>query len=235
MMEYWKFEYPRGQSKLTCLHNQGFTLVELLVVMVIAGIVLASIYSAYYSQQRSYTTQDQVAAMQQNLRVGMEMMVTEMRMAGYDPSGSAGAGILDIGWDAALNRYTSINFTMDINENGTTGDSNENVTYSLYTPSDGIEKLGRKSTATATNQPVAEHIDALDFVYLDGSGAPASVVSAIRSIQITMVARGERGDPGYTNNKGYLNQQGTVIYTAANDSFRRKRLTVEVQCRNLGL
>jgi type IV pilus assembly protein PilW len=235
MMTHLKFEHRRGQSRLTRSDNQGFSLVELLVVMVIAGIVLASIYSAYYSQQKSYHTQDQVAAMQQNLRVGMEMMVAEIRMAGYDPKGSAGAGILDMGWDGALNRYTSLNFTMDINENGTTGDSNENITYCLYTPSDGIQKLGRKSTAAATNQPVAEHIDALDFVYLDGSGAPASVVSAVRSIQVTMVARGERGDPGYTNTKSYLNQQGTVIYPAANDSFRRKRLTVEVQCRNLGL
>jgi hypothetical protein len=140
-----------------------------------------------------------------------------------------------MGWDPALNRYTSVNFTMDINENGSTGDSNETVTYSLYTPSDAIPKLGRKSTATAVNQPVAEYIDALDFVFLDKTGTPTNLIPAVRSIQITMVARTERGDPGYINNRSYLNQQGTVIFTAANDSFRRKRLTVQVQCRNLGL
>ena len=197
--------------------------------MAITGVVMASIYSAYYSQQKSYNTQDLIVAMQQNLRAAMFHMEGEIRMAGYDPTGRAGAGIVS----ASAN---SINVTMDITDDpgtapdgdGDTLDTNENVTYALYT-SDGIQKLGRNS------QPVAENIDYLDFVYLDENGTETASLSAIKSVQITLVARTSRGDQGYTNTTVYSNQQGTPIYAAPGDNFRRKQLMVEVRCRNLGL
>jgi type IV pilus assembly protein PilW len=234
---------------LDILNNKkAFTLIELLVALAISGVVMAGIYSAYYSQQKSYIAQEQVAAMQQNLRAAMYIMQREIRMAGCDPTGSAGAGIQTA-------NTNSIAFTSDFtggesdgkdNDNngsvdeanekrfsdGFCDDTNENVTYSLYT-TDGIQKLGRDTGGG--NQPVAENIDALDFVYLDSNGAPTATISNIRSVQITMVARTGRGDPGYTNNTSYQNQQGTTVYIALNDNFRRKLLTAEVKCRNLGL
>jgi type IV pilus assembly protein PilW len=234
---------------LDILNNKkAFTLIELLVALAISGVVMTGIYSAYYSQQKSYIAQEQVAAMQQNMRAAMYIMQREIRMAGCDPTGSAGAGIQTA-------NTNSIAFTSDFtggesdgkdNDNngsvdeanekrfsdGFCDDPNENVTYSLYT-TDGIQKLGRDTGGG--NQPVAENIDALDFVYLDANGATTATLANIRSVQITMVARTGRGDPGYTNNTSYQNQQGTTVYIALNDNFRRKLLTAEVKCRNLGL
>jgi len=63
--------------------ERGFTLVELLVAMAISGIVMAAVYTAFVTQQKSYTVQDQVAEMQQNARVGLDMIAREVRMAGY--------------------------------------------------------------------------------------------------------------------------------------------------------
>lgn len=213
-------------------NNNGFTLIELLVAMAISGIVMAGVYSAYYSQQKSYIAQEQIAGMQQNLRAAMYFMEREIRMAGCDPNGTADAGIKTAG-------MTSINFTEDVrgtNEsdppNGNTNDPNEDITYSLYTAADGIQKLGRNA---GTNQAVAENIDALDFVYLDGDGSVTATISEIRSVQITVVARTGRPDPGYSDTANYTNQQGTEILAAQNDNFRRRRLTAEVLCRNLGL
>ena len=85
------------------------------------------------------------------------------------------------------------------------------------------------------NQPVAENIDALDFVYLDENAEVTGKLSEVRSVQISLVARTGRGDQGYINRNSYRNQQGTEILAAQNDNFRRKLLTVEVRCRNLGL
>ena len=91
--------------------NKGFTLVEILVAIAIAGVVMAGIYSAYSSQQRSYIVQEQVAGMQQNLRASMDLMEREIRMAGYDPTGCAGAKIITA--DIA-----ELQFRIDVNGDG---------------------------------------------------------------------------------------------------------------------
>lgn len=210
------------------ISDQGFTITELLVAVLISGIVMTGIYSTYYSQQKSYVTQTEVAAMQQNLRAGMYYMEREIRMAGYDPTGNANAGIVTAD-------SSSIRFTEDLNGDGDTNDSNEDMTYSLYdSGGDGDNDLGRK-VGGGSNQPVAENIDALNFVYLDQDGNATTTLSQIRSIQISMVVRSDRVDQKYINNTVYRNQQGTVIYTAPGDSYRRDLLTAQIKCRNLGL
>jgi type IV pilus assembly protein PilW len=229
-------------NKLTMKNQNGFTLIEILIALAIAGVVMAGVYSAYYSQQKSYVTQEQVVAMQQNLRVAMYYMEREIRMAGCDPTEDAGAGIQTAG-------SNSIRFTLDIhdgvdndsdgsvdesdeagNVDGDTDDANEDITYSLAdNDGDGDNDLGRN------NNLIAENIDALDFVYLDANGATTATLANIRSVQITLVARTGRGDPGYTNNTVYRNQQNTIILSAQNDNLRRRLLTAEVKCRNLGL
>ncbi|RLB12640.1 MAG: hypothetical protein DRG82_16825, partial [Deltaproteobacteria bacterium] len=63
--------------------DQGFTLVELLIAMVISLVVMGAIYGTFKSQQDSFIIQDQVTAMQQNLRAGMYVMSRDIQMAGY--------------------------------------------------------------------------------------------------------------------------------------------------------
>jgi len=206
--------------------NEGFTLVELLVAVAISGIVMASVYSSYYSQQKSYIAQEQVATMQQNLRNALFHLERDIRMAGYDPTMMAGAGIANAGSD-------TMQITMDLNGDGDTSDTDETITYSLYVSS-GVTRLG-KSSGGGPNSPVADNIEALNFVYLDGDRNVTSTLGSIRSVQVTLVATVGRGDPGYVNTDSFSNQQGTVILPARNDNLRRRALSTEIRCRNLGL
>jgi type IV pilus assembly protein PilW len=208
------------------VNKRGFSLMELLVAMVIAGVVMSAIYYTYYSQQKSYVAQKQVAAMQQNLRVAMLYMEREIRMAGCDPTRNANAGITTA--DAG-----SISFTMDIegdsagsDPDGDTDDPDEVITYSLA----GTDLLRNGNL-------IAEEIDALDFVYLDRDGGVTASISQVRSVQITIVARTGKENPGYINTNAYYNQQDLVnpILPAQNDGFRRRLLTTNIKCRNLGL
>lgn len=76
------------------MSEKGLTLVELLIAMAISGIVVAAIYTAFVTQQKSYTIQDQVAETQQNARVALDLITREVRMAGYgQPSWSLNADI----------------------------------------------------------------------------------------------------------------------------------------------
>src|SRR5207344_1818898 len=66
--------------------EQGFTLVELMVALVIAAILVVGINQMYQSSQNAYLAQDQMAELQQNARIGIEEMIREMRLAGYQAS-----------------------------------------------------------------------------------------------------------------------------------------------------
>lgn len=63
--------------------NRGLTLIELLIALVLSSILTAVLYRAFISQQKAYTVQDQVADMQQNVRIATGQMTREIRMAGY--------------------------------------------------------------------------------------------------------------------------------------------------------
>ena len=223
--------------------NSGVTLTELLIALALTGIVAGAIYNIFSSQSRAYTIQSEVAEMQQNLRAGIFMMEREIRMVGYDPTRAADAEILEAAPD-------HLEFTADLNGDGDTDDPNEHMIYTLYdTDADGAsDALGRNDVNSgAGTQLLAENIDQLNYVYLDGSrnalndmatSVDPAVLPDIRSIQVTMVARSGVIDSDYTNNETYQNQNpggSEVIYTAAGDNFRRRLLSTEIKCRNLGL
>jgi type IV pilus assembly protein PilW len=233
-------EMKHKQKRISLrLSNQGFTMIELLVAMVVALLALGAIYSTFLNQQKSYVVQQETAAMHQNIRAAMFYMQREIRMAGCDPTENASAGIVTA--DA-----TSINFTEDVrgdvvgsNSDGVTDDPNENITYAL-----SANNLVRNTGGG--NQMVAQNIDALDFVYLDGSSppnvlnpggvsVPAGSLDQIRSVEITIVARTDRVTRASKNNNAYFNQRGMQILGPQNDNFSRRRLTAWIKCRNLGL
>ncbi len=209
------------------LSNQGFTIVELLVGMVVSLLAMGAIYSTFLSQHKSYLVQGEVAAMQQNLRAAMFYMQREIRMAGCDPLDTGNFGI------TAANA-NSITFTEDIggsavgNPPDGTLQAGENITYSR---SGG--NLARN--VGGGNQAVAQNIDALNFVYLDANGSTTALLADIRSVEITIVARISRGLLPTVNNNTYLNQQGATILGPQNDNLSRRRLTTFIKCRNLGL
>ena len=214
--------------RLPRFSNQGVTLIELMIGMTIFLLVLGGIYSTFQSQHKSYLMQEEVAAMQQNIRASMFYMTKEIRMAGCDPTGNAGAGIVTA-------NANSISFTEDIrgdadgsDPDGATNDPNESIAYALSN-----NNLVRNTGGG--NQVVAENIDALNFVYLDADGNQTATLTNIRSVEITIVARTGRALRVTKDNNLYYNQQGTQILGAQNDNFSRKSMTTFIKCRNLGI
>ena len=229
-------------------HDSAFTLIELLVAMAITGIVAGAVYSVYHTQQKTYLAQQEIVAMQQNLRAAMQLMEREIRMAGYGLNDGSGEGIQTANADF-------IRFAMDIhdgsdndadgiidefdeigNSDGDTDDAGEDITYLRADPDgDGVFDLFRRDASAGADQILAKGVDALDLVYLDEAGSVTADPKKIRSVQLTMVVRTARPDRGYKDSTIYINQQGTVILPQQNDSFRRKLLTCEIKSRNLAL
>jgi len=237
------------------IKNKGFTLIEILITMAITGIVSAAIFTAFQSQQKSYVVQESVAAMQQNLRAGMDMMVWEIRMAGYDPTRDAGAKIEKAESDLIYFTKDDNNDANDKkNSDGDLNDSSEHIVFDLY-DSSGIRVLGRTASSSVIDitenptghfeakdhQPLAENIDALEFYYTLADGTQVPIPSGsvpdptlIRSVQITLLARVDRTDQKFVNTRTYTTPGGQT-WGPYNDNFRRRLLTTTVKCRNMGL
>lgn len=216
--------------------QSGFTLIELMIAMAIGSILMVAVVSAYQIQVGSKNTQEALTDMNTTARAALEIMVHELRTAGCDPDGGAGAGIVNAG-------ANDLTFTMDIGNtagtsfqpDGLLDGPNEQIRYAI----NANGNLGRDRLDGAGLQPLARNVDAVDFVYLDEDGVVTGTLADIRSIQITIVARSGRAAPGFmktvVDNTNYTNQQGTVILAAPGDSFRRLLLTTTVNCRNLGV
>ena len=223
--------------------NQGFTLVELMIAMVVSLLALAAIYSTFQAQHRSYQVQSETADMQQNIRTAIYYMQREIRMAGSNPFSTISIPAFGITAAGA----SSITFTEDVRgaaagvppvpgpPDGDVTDPDENITYSL----NGTD-LQRTDNVTGVSQTVAQNIDWLDFVYFDvNSNAtpfPVANLSQIRSVQITIVARTKNKLLyGSKNNKVYSNPQNTASWNAPGDNVSRRILTTTIKCRNLGI
>jgi type IV pilus assembly protein PilW len=70
------------------MNRKGMTLIELLVALTISGILVAGVYRTFVSQQHTFTVQDQLVDMQQNVRLAINRMTRELRMAGFGGMGA---------------------------------------------------------------------------------------------------------------------------------------------------
>ena len=217
------------------LNKHGFSLIELMITLAITSVVVAGIFGVYRIQLQSKVIQEQMIELQQNLRAALHLMEKDIRMAGYDPLQTAGAGI-----DTIMANQLVI--TMDIDNDagtdtpdGDTGDANEQIGYQLTAPIDGATALGR-TVGGGGAQPVAENIEVINFVYLDRDGNTTNDRLAVQSIQITILGRTKReivGAFSRPDNRPYRNLQGAIILQPTGDAYRRLSISTEVLCRNL--
>ena len=163
--------------------EKGFTLIEILIAMAITGIIAAAIFTAYQSQQTSYITQENVAAMQQNLRAGLDIMIREIRMAGSDPQGIGGLGILDVrpkntanSVDISVTGNSAIQISADFNGDGTLG-GDETIAFSIFdfpvTSPNGKTDLARDTGSG--RQLLASNIVALGMAYAFDADADGNI------------------------------------------------------------
>jgi prepilin-type N-terminal cleavage/methylation domain-containing protein len=72
------------RTKPNTNHMRGFTLVELMVVVLLTAIAVIAIYRGYTAFSSSADAQEQIIEMQQNLRIGMYMIEKDIRRAGMN-------------------------------------------------------------------------------------------------------------------------------------------------------
>jgi type IV pilus assembly protein PilW len=258
-------------------NNRGFTLIEMMISVAIFGIVMTGIYQTFDSQQKTYIVQEHVIDMQQNHRTALYYLGQGLRMSGYDPTGKAGLNMgvhTSPGFNTA--KIAEFEITMDLN-----GDkditANETIRYALTNDDDdgdgisdainadwvnsGAEcNLGREDNGSGVLQPIAENIDAVEFLYILETGEvtespTAAELEDIRGVIVSILARTKNMIKGYRNTKtyipasretgpgGYLIPDTQLTDTATRpdtswgpfeDSYRRNLYITRFRCRNMG-
>jgi type IV pilus assembly protein PilW len=158
--------------------EKGFTIVEILVALAIGAIVMAAAYSMYISQQKSYQINEEVVALQQNLRAAMYFLERDLRMAGYNPTRSTSVyfGFTDI----ALPSPALFRFGTDTSEDGVL-DPGETVTYSW-------ENNSLKRDTGGGAQVIADNISGVSFNWFNRDGGTPANGSEVRRVGVTLTA-----------------------------------------------
>ncbi len=170
------------------LNVKGITLIELLVAFVIGGIVVAGIYRVFIAQSKAYVVQDQVAEVQQNIRGGMEILLKDLRMAGFNGDNTPCTPSVTPGEHNIILYYLK-------------SGAMRQVSYSV----DGNSRLMRNETpptvppSEAGGDPVVTDVNALNFRYgidpdddgivKDGDWVIAGAVGASKVIAVEVDLR----------------------------------------------
>ncbi len=198
-------------------HQRGATLTELLVAMAVSLITIGAVYGVHLLQVRQQVVQEDVSAMQQTARAALDMMVREIRMAGYDPLGRNRDADPSNNFHGIICHPTELQIRADLNGNGTlinvgailNSDGSIAVRESrnphetiVYLHDDSTFTLRRK-VGQGGRQIVAEHIESLDFTCLDVLGRPTAHAPDVRAVAVQVTARAEHADNRYPEHDGY--------------------------------
>lgn len=231
-----------SQFQCSC---KGFSLVELMIVLVIGSVISISLYSAYKYQQTTQVVQDNVVEMQQNLRSSSFFMLREMRMAGFDPQGKAESGIIKA--NRGVFQFTQDIFPDTGPGDGDVDDANENITFRLSDDADenGVADNGVCSLERVTGgvtQPIADNIRAIEFWYTLKDGTQTlSPLSAqynqIRTVTISILAESPKVvlENTFRNTVQYESASTNTWGSPYNDRKRRRLMIMNVNLRNMGL
>lgn len=191
------------------LRNKGFTVVEVLIALFIAGVVSAAIYSIYNSYYRQSHIQDIVLEAQQNARVALNSMERELMNAGY------AAGTPNILTEATANSIEFIYTDPETNPAmSATAQNRLSVRYALQTVA-GVQYLIRRAnnltTSTVGNaENVIPYVQSLSFLYYDINGVQITDTSTqanrnnIKFITVVLVTQTREVIQGTLNPKTFM-------------------------------
>jgi prepilin-type N-terminal cleavage/methylation domain-containing protein len=151
--------------------RNGFSLVELLVGITLLGLFTGALHQLARGLLRSEHVLEVAAEAQQSARIGIQLIVRELRGSGFAPAAPLRPAL------SAASRER-VNVASDLNGDGDTDDSNERVEYRF----DAAKRALMRVLGGGSPQPMLMDVDSLDLTYFDVDGVavplPGGAVAA---------------------------------------------------------
>lgn len=212
-----------GKSGFKGHRTSGFTLIEILVAIAMLSIFTAAAMAVVIPLSKSYTTTEVASSAQQVVRMAVEVIANDIRLAGLDPlqqlQGVDANNLPLAGFQEA--NATSVRFTCDRvadgeeEANGEIDSSNfENINYYYEAATESLNLRLYSGAPVQTTQQLVNNVTNLRFRYYDDEGNEigAADLEEIRAVQISMTVEEDVGT------------EGTI----------ERSYTTRVLCRNLG-
>lgn len=207
----------------------GFTLIELLVALSISSILIAGAFRMFTSQHKVYEVQSDVMEMQQGIRVAMDILVRDIRMAGFNSTIALSNPIAVNPVEAGIRSGTD-SIAIQYQYNGV----ERTITY--FVDDDPTEPHLIRRVSEGENDlsstPLSNNIGDLQLSYgldVDSDGivdqweeAPIGREHEIIAAQLTVQVRSAKPDPDY-------------LHPYTGDHYRTRQLQSMVRIRNFAL
>lgn len=160
--------------------SKAMTLAEVLIAMTIGVVIMVAIYALLGQNKRIYVAQSNIAEMQQNARIALDLMTREILMAGYDPFNP---DYLVLRIPPILNpSSTGIRVLADLNQDGDFNDTNENILFDWDSSTNEITRDPGSGAKVISSNVTAFDIDYDHAATTLTSGAgPGSTTLAVES------------------------------------------------------
>lgn len=167
--------------------QDGFSLVELLVSITLLGLFTGAMHQLARGLLRAEHVLEVASEAQQSARIGIQLIVRELRGAGFAPAAPLRPALRAASRDG-------VGVASDLNGDGDTDDSNERVEYRF----DAAKRALMRVLGGGSPQPMLMDVESLDLTYLDangvavplsGSAVAAADLARIRRVDVQLAVR----------------------------------------------
>lgn len=203
---------PLGRLDVRMRAQRGFTMPELMVALLISLFLIGGLLAVVQDNRRTFSSQNQLAQLQDSERLAMTMMTDVIQAAGYFPNPVANvqaallpaAGVMVAGQamtgtynaaapgDTVTVRYATANGDGILNCSGSSNTSGATQSYtnvfSVIVNAQGISQLVCTLTVggVATNYPLVNNVSQIAILYgVNTTGAGNNVDTYMNAAQVT--------------------------------------------------
>jgi type IV pilus assembly protein PilW len=172
-----------ARSGLRC-SQQGYSLVELSVAVVIALFLLGGLFTLWQNTRRTYATQNQLAQLQDGQRLAMTMIGDVIQEAGYFPDPLLNNAAGEFGVSPPF-----VNIGQSVFGTAPGGAQGDTITVRYVTAGgDGVMKCTGQTDTTGQTYVNTFSVDAANELQCQvnnvNSGQPVTLVAKVQSMQI---------------------------------------------------